>query len=255
MGRARLGELVPSARVYADQGMDPAVAIILGVLVGGVLTWAVSLFQRKTDREARATERKYEQLHAASRLLRVSIIQAAQLHHSRTYLAMFLDVTSWPSQRWAAFANTLADAGAALALVVDEVAGPVAKEYENAAQELLGGDARRSAKAQPLHGRSDGAQATRGGKSTERSVKEGALGFGSSAPAPKPSYCLRRRIGTPLLCPAPVDVLGCTLWLYQGASGAVLPRPAGSPTVLLNSIAVVLVSSCDLLYPPGSGNA
>jgi hypothetical protein len=47
---------LPSADVYADPEMDQAVAMILGLLVGWVLTWAVWLFQRKADREAMSFE-------------------------------------------------------------------------------------------------------------------------------------------------------------------------------------------------------
>ncbi len=116
--------------------MDPSVAIIVGVLIGGVLTWAISLFQRNADREARAVERKYERLHAAARLIRLSVIQAGQLNYSRS-LRGLPDMTAWPSQRWAQFARTLTDAGAALALVSDELPQAAGIEYETAAEALL----------------------------------------------------------------------------------------------------------------------
>jgi hypothetical protein len=116
--------------------MDPAVAIIVGVLLGGVLTWAISLFQREADKQARRTERMYEQLHSASRLLRLSVIEAAQLHHARSLRGLF-DLTAWPAMRWASFARTLANTGAAMSLLLDDVAGPTTDEYEAAAQALL----------------------------------------------------------------------------------------------------------------------
>lgn len=46
-------------------------------------------------------------------------------------------MTAWPSQRWAQFARTLTDAGAALALVSDELPQAAGIEYETAAEALL----------------------------------------------------------------------------------------------------------------------
>jgi hypothetical protein len=118
--------------------VDLATATLIGVVVGAVLGWVIALFQRQADRHARAIERKYERLHAASRSLRLSVIQAAQLHYSRTIIAMFLDVTAWPSLRWAQFGRTLAETGASLALVIDDLPGDLSEEYEEAASALFG---------------------------------------------------------------------------------------------------------------------
>jgi hypothetical protein len=117
--------------------VDPAVAIILGVFIGGLLTWAISLFQRRADREARATERKYEQLHAVSRHLRVTLIHASFLNYSRSWFARLLDVTSWERRHWTAVAMSTAETGSSLALVIDDVAGPVLHEYETAVEVVL----------------------------------------------------------------------------------------------------------------------
>jgi hypothetical protein len=116
--------------------VDPSVAIIVGVVLGAVLSWVISLFQRESDKNARAVERKYERLREGSRMLRLSVIEAAQLHHSRSLRGLF-DLTAWPALRWASFARTLANTGAAMALVLDDIAGPVSTEFEAAAASLL----------------------------------------------------------------------------------------------------------------------
>jgi len=119
--------------------MDLAAATLLGFLVGGLMTWLVSLFQRRSDREARAVERKYERLHAASRLIRLSAWQAVQLNFSRTLVGQLLDAMSWGqwTPRWQPFAYTIAEVGAALALVLDDVAGKTLDEYEASVQAIL----------------------------------------------------------------------------------------------------------------------
>jgi hypothetical protein len=122
--------------------VDPSLAIILGVFIGGLLTWAISLFQRQSDREARATERKYEQLRALSRLIRISLIHAALLNYSRSWFARLLDVTSWERRHWSAMMHSVAETGAALAMVLDDVAGATLDEYEACVEKIL--DAKRS---------------------------------------------------------------------------------------------------------------
>src|SRR6266849_10320875 len=108
------------------------------------MTWLVSIFQRRSDREARATERKYERLHVASRLIRLSAWQAVQLNFSRTFIGQLLDATSWGqwTPRWQPFAYTIAGVGAALALVLDDVAGKALDEFEAAMVAVM--EARRS---------------------------------------------------------------------------------------------------------------
>lgn len=119
--------------------MDLVVATLLGVIVGGLIAWLISIFQRQSDREARVAERKYERLNAASRLIRISMWQATQLNFARTFVGVLLDVTSWGkwTPPWQPFAYTIADVGAALALVLDDVAGPVLDEYQSAVEAML----------------------------------------------------------------------------------------------------------------------
>lgn len=117
--------------------MDAATATIVGFLLGGLMAWGISVFQRREDRRARALERKYERLHTASRLLRISVIQAARLHYTRSWWSI-LDVTAFPSLQWPAFGQTLAEIGASLALVLDDISGPVATEFEEAAEAIFG---------------------------------------------------------------------------------------------------------------------
>lgn len=135
-----LAATIPAAaaksNIYPDCDVDPSLAIIVGVVIGSVLTWVITLFQRGADQKARASEREYERLREGSRLLRLSVIEAAQLHHSRSFRGLF-DLTAWPSLRWASFGRTLAGTGSALSLVADEIKGPVADEYETAAEVLL----------------------------------------------------------------------------------------------------------------------
>jgi len=115
--------------------VDLAAATIVGFVFGGLMTLLVSIFQRRTDREARAIERKYERLHTASRLIRLSAWQAVQLDLSRTVIGQLLEATSWGTKwtpRWQPFAYTIAEVGASLALVLDDVAGKALDEFEAA---------------------------------------------------------------------------------------------------------------------------
>lgn len=119
--------------------MDPAVAIIVGVLLGSLLTWVITLFQRQADREARAVDRKYERLHSASRLIRLSMWQAVQLNFSRTWVGMLISGTSFGqwTPNWQPLAYTIAEVGAALAMVLDDVDGKALDDYEAAVGAML----------------------------------------------------------------------------------------------------------------------
>jgi len=117
--------------------VDVPTPTLVGVLIGGAIGLAGSVLAQRYDRQARALDRKYERLREASQLLRLSVIQAARLHQSRTVIARLLDVRAWPAQRWSAFGELLARAGSALALVVDEIPKPIREEYEAAAQALF----------------------------------------------------------------------------------------------------------------------
>lgn len=75
--------------------MDPATATIVGFVLGGLVAWIISIFQRQADRHARAVERKYDRLHVAARLLRFSVVQAAQLNYARSWRG-FIDLAAWP---------------------------------------------------------------------------------------------------------------------------------------------------------------
>ena len=58
------------------------------------------------------------------------------MNHARSWRGYF-DLTAWPALRWASFARTLANTGAAMSLVLDLVEGRAADEYEAAAEALL----------------------------------------------------------------------------------------------------------------------
>lgn len=119
--------------------MDLAGATVVGLLIGSIVSLVISVVQRNADRHARAIERAYERMHAASRLIRISMWQAAQLNFSRTLTGKVVDAVSGGplTPNWQPFAYTITEVGAALALILKEIAGANLTEYEAATEAIL----------------------------------------------------------------------------------------------------------------------
>jgi hypothetical protein len=116
--------------------MDPGLAALLGAAIGGLIAWAVSAFQRRHDRRERREERRFERLALATLHLRLSLGHAMKLDYSKSYRAILLDPAIW-GPRWQPFLESVSSAGAAMALVVDEVPKDLWDEYLAAAAALV----------------------------------------------------------------------------------------------------------------------
>jgi hypothetical protein len=114
--------------------MDPGLAALLGAAIGGLIAWVVSAFQRRHDTRERREERRFERLGLAALHLRLSLGHAMKLDYSKSNRAL-LDITSW-GPRWQPFIESAASAGAAMALVADEVPKELWDQYVEAAAAL-----------------------------------------------------------------------------------------------------------------------
>jgi hypothetical protein len=102
-------------------------ATLTGVALGSVITWRLSVGQRKHEERVRREDRRYERLVAASVWLRRSIIAAAELDYTKSWRAT-IDVKVWGS-KWRPFLEAIAEAGAAMALVRDAIDEDLLRRY------------------------------------------------------------------------------------------------------------------------------